>query len=198
MVETFRCGRQCLGRNRYDVLKNSLAAVLVLTICFSGSFSLKSSKGRSFQRRSVLLKVSGNQNRFDSESYHQGSLHFPRKKSAIGTDSAGHLAVNPGKRGLDSRNFDARIKRPEDEDELNRRRTGGMAKFNQSSPYEVRLHYNESLDFYRRARQVRPVVQLYLSCVNDTAALYERTGRITSKATMKLVGQDITLKCNDW
>ena len=99
--------------------------------------------------------------------------------------------------GKSSKNVQTKKSEREEYEGENRRR-GPTAKYNQSSSYEVRLHYNESLEFYRRSRQMQPLVDDYLRCVNETARLYERSGRITSRAMMKLVGQDVVLKCRDW
>ena len=85
-----------------------------------------------------------------------------------------------------------------DDHDAERRRKGVQAKFQDASSYQIKLHHNETMESLRRSRQLQPVVQEYVDCVNATAHLYERTGRITSRAAMKLVGQEITLKCRDW
>ncbi|OWA54779.1 hypothetical protein BV898_19173 [Hypsibius exemplaris] len=94
------------------------------------------------------------------------------------------------------REFEKKPSSREDHD-AGRRKKGVKAKHDEATSDIVKLHYNESLEAYRRSRQLQPALQEYVDCVNRTAQLYEHTGRITSRATMKVVGQEITLKCRD-
>ncbi|XP_055346004.1 Ig-like V-type domain-containing protein FAM187A isoform X2 [Paramacrobiotus metropolitanus] len=72
-----------------------------------------------------------------------------------------------------------------------------VARYNHSSSEDVQVHYRQSLEYYRRARHGGPIVEEYLNCVTENALLYEKVDRITSEANMKLMGQDVTIKCGD-
>ncbi|GAU90364.1 hypothetical protein RvY_02788 [Ramazzottius varieornatus] len=125
-------------------------------------------------------------------------LHLPHRRDYV-LQNDFRNDLDEGAALFDRKNIgnDGPKKSEREESEEQNRRRGPTAKYNQSGSYEVRLHYNESLEFYRRSRQMQPLVDDYLKCVNDSARLYERSGRITSRAMMKLVGQDVVLKCRD-